>query len=341
MDQDLKNMTLKQLEKLVTDLGQKKFTAGYIFNFIHSLDANSISEITPLSKIFREKLAQKGFGISSLKKVKELTDSDGTVKYLFESADSCQVEAVLLFDNERKTLCISTQVGCAMGCKFCATAKINLKRNLTAAEIVDQVNIAHTEHGKINNLVYMGMGEPLQNLDEVTRSVEIINHPKGKNIGIRHITVSTCGDIKGIRKLSCQILQPRLAVSLNAPNDNLRSKIMPINKKYPLASLMKEIKTYQKITNQRVTFEYVLIKNLNDSDTCANGLVQLLKGIKCNVNMIEYNPHKLCNYEPSGKHRIKTFRKILEDANIETTVRFRKGRNIKAACGQLGADMIK
>ena len=247
-------MTLPKLEGLVTELGQKKYTAGYIFNFIHARDAQEISDITPLSKAFRAKFTEQGYYISNLKKVKSLTDPDGTVKYLFESADKGRFESVLLSDDKRKTLCISTQVGCAMGCKFCATAKINLTGNLTAGEIVDQVNIARKEHGKINNVVYMGMGEPLQNFDAVMKSVRILNHPKGKNVGIRHITVSTCGDVDGIKRLISQDIQPRFAVSLNAPTDVLRSKIMPINKKYPLAELKNAVKQYQEKTGQRVTY---------------------------------------------------------------------------------------
>jgi 23S rRNA (adenine2503-C2)-methyltransferase len=186
----------------------------------------------------------------------------------------------------------------------------------------------------------MGMGEPLLNYDAVIKSVGILNHSKGKNIGIRHITISTCGIVPGITKLAQQELHPRVAISLNAPADALRTQLMPINAKYPLAELFKAIRNYQNITRQRVTFEYVMIKGVNDSDEHAKMLVKLLRGLKCHVNLIEHNPYPDCDLAGSSSERIKQFRTILEKAGIETTVRFRMGRGIKAACGQLGADKI-
>jgi 23S rRNA (adenine2503-C2)-methyltransferase len=273
--------------------------------------------------------------------VQTFTDPDGTIKYLFELGDGNRVETVLLTDGKRKTLCVSTQAGCSMDCAFCATAKLKFQRNLTAAEIVDQANIIQGDSGKINNVVYMGMGEPLQNYDAVLKSVRILNHPEGKNIGIRHLTISTCGDADGIRKLAEEKVHPRLAISLNAPTDVLRSKIMAINKKYPIAALFAAVKDYQMKTRERVTFEYVLIKGLNDSKLHAQMLAKLVHQVKCNVNLIEYNPHPHCLFEASDRRAIKRFTQALEDAGIETTIRFKKGRKIKAACGQLGADLVK
>lgn len=340
MDKDLKNKTLSELEEIVEDFGQRKYTAKYIFNFIHSKGAADISEISPLGKAFRAKLAEDGYYISKLKTARVFVDPDGTVKYLFELGDGERIETVLMPDGRRKTLCVSTQVGCSMNCEFCATAKLKLRRNLTAAEIVDQVNFIAKDKGRINNVVYMGMGEPMQNYEAVLRSVRILNHPAGWNIGMRHLTISTCGEPDGIRKLAGEDIRPRLAISMNAPDDAVRGKIMAINKKYPIAKLFAAVKDYQKRTGQRVTFEYVMIKGVNDSKLCAQKLVKLVRGVKCNVNLIEYNSHPGCDFAASGRDAIGRFGQILEDAGIETTVRFKRGRKIKAACGQLGADLL-
>ena len=341
MDKDLKNKTLSELEGIAKDFGQKKYLAGYIFTFIHSKNAADISDISPLSKVFRENLTNQGYYISRLKVVQKFTDPDGTIKYLFESKDASRFESVLLSDGKRKTLCISTQVGCAMGCVLCATAQLKLIRNLTAAEIADQLNVIQKDTGKINNVVYMGMGEPLQNYEAVLKSVRIINHPEGKNIGLRHLTLSTCGIANAIRRLADEDIHPRLAISLNAPNDELRTKIMPVNRKYPIAAIMSAVKYYQLKTRMRVTLEYVLIKGLNDSTSNARMLAKLAHQVKCNVNLIEYNSHPHCSFIASSKETIKRFAQILEKAGIETVIRFKKGRKIKAACGQLGTDLLK
>lgn len=341
MNKNLKNKTLGEIEDIVEDFGQKKYLAKYIFTFIHTKNTKNISEISTLSKAFRAELLEKGFYISSLKTEKSLTDPDGTVKYLFELPDGNKIESVLLFDDKRKTICVSTQAGCAMDCTFCATAKLKLKRNLKAAEIVDQINVIEADKGRINNVVFMGMGEPLNNYDAVLKTVRILNHPWGKNIGIRHITISTCGNTDGIDKLAQEDIQPRLAVSLNAVTDELRKKLMPvISKKYPIKKLISAIKDYQQITKQRVTFEYVLIKNMNDSADDAKKLCDMIKGIKCNINLIEYNEHPHCEFKSSSRDNIKRFMKILTDAGIEIVIRYKRGRSIKAACGQLGAEQI-
>jgi len=341
MDKDLKNKTLSELEDIVEGLGQKRYLARYIFTFVHSKNATGISDISPLSKSFRSYLVNQGYYISQLNTVQTFTDPDGTIKYLFELTDGNRIETVLLSDGKRKTLCVSTQVGCAINCAFCATAKLKLKRNLTAAEIVDQLNIIQKDKGKINNIVYMGIGEPLQNYEAVLKSVRIINNPKGKNIGLRHLTISTCGIADAIKKLAHEDIRPRLAISLNAPNDTLRSKIMPINKRYPIAVLMAAVKYYQLKTGMRVTFEYVLIKNLNDSASHAQILSKLARQVRCNINLIEYNPHPLCPFTASSKETIRHFKQILDRAGIETAIRFKKGCKIKAACGQLGVELLK
>ena len=347
MDKDLKNKTPSELEQLVIDLGQKKYQAKYIFSFIHALDVPDISQITPLAKDFRKQLTDNGFYISKLNTVETFTDPDGTVKYLFELPDRCRIETVLLSDDQRKTLCVSTQVGCVMNCVFCATGKLKFRRNLTAAEIVDQVNTVQSKDSKISNVVFMGMGEPMENYDSVIKAVRILNHPQGKNIGIRHLTVSTCGIIPGILKLAQEDIHPRLAISLNAPTNILRSKLMPINKKYPLEKLLKAVSTYQNTTELRVTFEYILIDGLNDTVLYAQMLARLLRGYKCNINLIEYNPHRATSYElratnlaASDRTAMKRFAGVLENAGIETTIRLKKGQQINAACGQLGADLL-
>ena len=318
MNKDLKDMTLEELERVVVGLGQKKYLAGYLFKFLHAQNGSDLSQISTLSKAFRTQLAEQGYFISQLKVVDCQSDPDGSAKYLFELADGERIESVLLVEDDRRTLCVSTQVGCAMGCAFCATGKIQFRRNLTTGEIVDQVYAAEAslvsrlssldmqgatrEEGseRITNIVYMGMGEPLQNYDAVLRSIRILNHSAGRNIGIRHITVSTCGIVPGIRQLAREEIRPRLAISLSAPTDTLRDRLMPINRKYPLAELLDAIRAYQTKTNQRVTFEYVMIDKVNDTVNHARLLVKLLRGLMHNVNLIEHNPFSGCEFTGSS-----------------------------------------
>jgi 23S rRNA (adenine2503-C2)-methyltransferase len=351
MDKDLKSMSRRRLEQMVIGLGQEKYLARYIFSFIHARDAGDIDSITPLSKAFRGKLIEQGYYISRLDVVEKLTDPDGTVKYVFGLPDGQRIQSVLLSDratagrsaltsDDRKTLCVSTQVGCSMGCVLCATARLGFRRNLTAGEIVDQVNRISADGERICNVVYMGMGEPLANYDAVLESVRILNDSAGMNIGIRHLTISTCGVVEGIRRLADEDIAPRLAISLNAPTDSIRARMMPIAKKYPLKKVLGAAEEYQRKTGRRVTFEYVLIKGLNDKVIHAELLCKVLRGVMCNVNLIEYNPHPGCAFEPSGKEAIERFARVLEGKGFETTIRFKKGQRIKAACGQLGAEWI-
>jgi|WetSurMetagenome_2_1015567.scaffolds.fasta_scaffold267112_1 23S rRNA (adenine2503-C2)-methyltransferase len=338
MIDNLSEKTLVELEQLVLEMGQKKYLAGYIFNFIHARNIKDISDITVAGKLFRNRLAEQGYYIGLLTLEKKLIDKDGTIKYVFESGsrDRC-IETVLLRDGRRRTVCISTQLGCAMGCSFCATARLGFKRNLSVGEIVGQVSAVETAEGKITNIVYMGMGEPFLNYNAVLKSLTILNHPRGKNIGIRHITISTCGIVPAIRKFAEQSLQPRLAVSLNAPSDELRTQLMPINAKYPIAELLDALRFYQARTGRRITFEYVMLKGFNDTNSHARKLIGLLNGFSCNVNLIEHNPYPGCKYKGSSSERINSFASILDKGGIETTTRFRMGRDINAACGQLGS----
>jgi 23S rRNA (adenine2503-C2)-methyltransferase len=341
MSNDLKDKTLKELEQIIAGLGQKKYLAKYIFQFIHAEDVTDILKITPLSKAFREKLIKNDYHISQLNILNKFTDEDGTIKYVFGLDDGSRIETVLLLDGKRRTLCVSTQAGCKMGCVFCATGKIKFRRNLSAGEIVDQLYTVQKDSAKISNIVYMGMGEPLENYDPVVKSVQILNDPAGRNIGIRHITVSTCGLAPAIKKLAYEEIRPRLAISLNAPTDELRTRLMPINKKYPLTKLLDAVRTYQFKVKERVTFEYVMIKGINDSLLQAGQLVKLLRGTKCNVNLIEYNPHPGCKFKGTGMEKISRFAEVIEQAGIENTIRLKKGSSICAACGQLGANLNK
>lgn len=338
MTKDLKSYLPSNLRKLAADCGQPAYKADYIFSFIHAKNAQKIADISPLSKTFREKLTEEGFFIGRLELLDKITDPDGTIKFVFKLENGGQIESVLLTDDNRRTLCVSTQQGCAMGCVFCATGKLGLGRDLSAGEIVDQlISAENAANTRINNVVYMGMGEPLANYEAVIDSIKILNNPKGRNIGIRHITVSTVGLPEQIRILADEDIHPRLAVSLNAATDSKRSQIMPVNQKYPLDSIIKALKYYQNTTRDRITLEYVLIMDTNDSDSDAKSLAKLAQNLRCNVNLIEYNPHAGCEMLPASRNRIRHFADILKSSNIETVIRYRRGRSINAACGQLGA----
>lgn len=341
MDKNLKNKTFEQIQRILSDYDQRDYLAEYVFSFIQEKGVTDIGQIMNLSKDFRSRLIEDGYFISTLKKVDTFEDPDGTVKYLFELPDGERVETVLLFDKKRTTLCISTQVGCSMGCKFCATGKLGFKRNLSTEEIVEQVNLVCNDGYKVSNVVYMGMGEPLLNYDNVIKSVHILNHPKGRGIGLRRITVSTCGFPDKIRQLAGEDSKPQLAVSLNAPNDEIRSRIMPIAEKYPTGELLEAVHYYNTNTSQRVTFEYVMLAGVNDSDKCARELIKKISKLNCKVNIIEFNSHPGCEFEASDTSVIRRFAKLLADRAVPVTIRLKQGDTIKAACGQLGADLLK
>lgn len=337
MDLDLKNKSLGELQKILTDMGERPFQAKNLFSAIHARGIYDVNEVTTLSKSFREKLAAQKFVISHLVPFKKLTDEGGTIKYVFVLEDKSRVEAVILNDDDRLTACISCQVGCKMDCGFCATGKLHFQRNLTAAEIVSQVYALEKDAGTISNVVYMGMGEPLDNYTEVLKSIRMLNDPLGRNIGARHLTISTCGLVPGIQKLADEKIQVRLAVSIHAHIDKLRNELMPINTRYDLGQVMKAMREYQKKTGRRVTIEYLLIKDVNDTREHARGLMNMLSGLKCHINLIEYNIHSGAKYRAPSHKVMKDFQWVLEDRGFETTMRFRRGQDIKAACGQLGA----
>ena len=257
---DLKNKTLAELKTIIAGYGGKEYVSKYIFSFLHQHNVNDINLMTTLSKDMRQKLIDDGFFISQLKILDKLCDPDGTVKYLFETADSNKIESVLLDESGRKTICLSTQVGCRLGCKFCATGYLKFNRNLTAGEIIDQAGTISADSGcMINNIVYMGMGEPLDNYENTIKSVRILSDQSGRKIGIRRQTISTVGLTEGIRKLADEDIYPRLAVSLHAPIDDLRKQIVPAANKYPLPELLNAMKYYQEKTERRITIEYCML----------------------------------------------------------------------------------
>jgi 23S rRNA (adenine2503-C2)-methyltransferase len=341
MDKDLKNCSYNQLLDVAVSHKQKPFCVDYLFTFIHQKNAAQIDDITPLSKLFRNRLTEQGYFISKIDMLEQHDDPDGTVKFVFGLHDSGRIESVRLKDGDRSTLCISTQAGCRMGCKFCATGQLAFQRNLTCAEIVDQLYRAESVCGRIDNVVYMGMGEPLDNFENVMRSVEILNDKHGRNIGIRHITISTCGLPDQIKRLALSSIQPRLAVSLHAPNEAIRSRIMKISSKHSIGNIIESLKSYQHSTGKRITIEYCMIDSINDTAEQAIELVKLLKPLKVNVNLIELNPFPGCPFNASKPGQIRDFARILSDSGIETVIRFKRGRSIKAACGQLGATWLK
>jgi 23S rRNA (adenine2503-C2)-methyltransferase len=317
-----------------------KFRAKQIMAAIYQQAVDNYDEITTLPKELKEYL-KKNIGIMSLKPVRSMVSKDGkTEKALFETNDGQKIEAVLMeFDDGRDSVCVSSQAGCQLGCKFCATGTLKFGRNLTYEEISDQVlyfaQKLHKKDRHVTNIVFMGMGEPFMNYENVMDSIRNINDPDGLNIGARHITVSTSGICEGIEKLADAKIQVNLAVSLHAPTQEIRQKIMPIAHKYPLEQLMKAIEDYIQKTNRRVSYEYVMLKNINDGEKDATALARLLKGQLCHVNLIPYNATGIQGIEGSHKNNIKVFSEILKNRGITSTIRMTMGQDIDAACGQL------
>ncbi len=341
MKKIITQMSKEELEDFCLSIGETKYRASQIRNWVYFKNASSFNMMTDLSKKFREKVSET-LEISSYKIKQKQVSIDGTVKYLLEFNDGSLVETVLMrFDNrENLTACVSSQVGCQMGCKFCATAKRGFIRNLEPFEIIEQVlAIQQDLNLKVTNVVFMGQGEPLQNIDNVIKAIEILNNEF--QIGKRRITVSTCGVVDGINKLANINFQPTLAVSLHCANDEKRSQIMPINKKYPIGILMKSLTDFVNKTKNRVTIEYTLIGENNDSLTDARELSVLIKDLKCNVNLIIYNPVLGDKYKRPQKINIQKFKYILEQSGKKVTIRLERGADIDAACGQLSGKYCK
>ncbi|MBR1423934.1 23S rRNA (adenine(2503)-C(2))-methyltransferase RlmN [bacterium] len=333
--QVLSGLNLSEIEELTSKLGASKFRARQIHNWIYLKSVGDIDQMTDLSKKFRDELKSVACVTDVKIKVKQ-ESCDGTLKYLLEYPDGECVETVLMrFDNRANlTACVSSQVGCAVNCSFCATGKRGFIRNLNYKEIVEQVLTIQRDTGlKVTNIVFMGQGEPLLNLDNVLKAMQIFN--EDFQIGARRLTLSTSGIIPQINKLAQLDMQSTLAISLHAPNHEIRSKLMKIEDKYPMDELHKALKNYVDKTGRRITIEYLLIKDLNDTIDAAKQLAAYLKDIKCNINLIPYNPTEKNDYQRPSNNSIMKFKYLMEHSGKKVTVRLERGADIDAACGQL------
>lgn len=333
---DIKSMTLSELKDEMSQIGEKAFKAGQIYSWLHKHCCESFDEMTNISKDLRENL-KKNYDIYNCTIEKKLVSVyDDTVKYLFRLNDGDLIESVVMKYKYGYTICVSSQVGCKMGCRFCASGIAGFVRNLTAGEILSQVYTAQKDLSiRISHIVMMGVGEPLDNYDNVLRFLSMISDENGLNIGMRNISLSTCGVVTGIYKLMEEKLQLTLSISLHAPNDEIRSRTMPVNDRWNIDELLKACKDYIKATNRRISFEYAMIDGVNDSDECAKELAKRLKGMLCHVNLIPVNSVKERSYTKSKKERIESFIKVLEKGGINATVRRTLGSDINASCGQL------
>lgn len=330
---DLKSMTIPELEAYLAELGEAKFRAKQIFTWMHR-GAASFEEMTNLPKTMRSKLEERCTLTALRVERKQVSKLDGTVKYLWRLEDDNCVETVLMRYKHGNTVCVSTEIGCAMGCAFCASTIGGLVRRLTAGEIVSQVIFTQKDSGlPVSNIVLMGIGEPLDNFDSVLRFLELVNHPDGMNIGMRHISLSTCGLTEKIDKLADLQLQLTLSVSLHAPDDETRSKIMPVNRAFSVEQLFQSCRRYFEKTGRRISYEYAMIDGVNDSDAQADLLASHLRGVPGHVNLIPLNDVRESKLKPS--RRVAAFQKRLESHGITVTVRRRLGSDIDASCGQL------
>lgn len=335
------DLSFTDLQTQLAQMGEPAFRAKQIWQAIyHDLAANP-DEISTLPKALRQKLSES-FSFTSLEPAKKLASSDNqTIKTLFKLHDQRAIEAVLMYYDERQTLCISSQAGCAMNCSFCATGQMGFKRNLSIGEIVEQVlyyaRILKAEEKLVTNIVVMGMGEPFHNYEAVLGAIERLNDPTGYNLGHRRFTISTVGLVPMIERFASEKHQINLAVSLHAANDELRSSMMPVNKKYPIAQLIQACRNYVATTNRRITFEWALIQGVNDRTQDAMELAGLLKGLLCHVNVIPLNPTSKFNGQATTRERAEAFKQTLESQGIPCTIRLRRGIDIQAGCGQLAS----
>lgn len=328
-------MTLAELRGEFAELGEPAFRAGQVYSWMHR-GARSFEEMTNLSKALRAKLAER-YTLTAPTAVRKLVSKkDGTIKYLWRLSDGNCVESVLMQYHHGNTVCISSEVGCAMGCAFCASTRGGLVRRLTPSEMLDQVLFTQLDSGlSVSNIVLMGIGEPLDNYDTVLRFLELVNSPEGMNIGMRHISLSTCGLVERIDRLAEENLQLTLSVSLHAPTDEIRSTIMPVNRRYNVQTLLAACKRYFEKTGRRISFEYAMIRGVNDTPEMAKLLASRLRGIAAHVNLIPLNDIPESPLKPSYPEVVQTFQKILEQHGIPATVRRTLGSDINASCGQL------
>ncbi len=332
--QNIYNVTFEELEKYFIDKNDKKFKAVQVFDWVYKKRIKSFDEMRNVSKQTIKDL-NENFYFEKLSIIKKQEDTD-VKKYLFNLKDDEKVEAVVMYHDYGTSICISTQVGCNMGCKFCESGRLKKVRNLEVYEMVTQILLVEEDIGqRISHIVLMGIGEPFDNYDNVIKFIDIVNSGKGLDIGSRHITVSTCGIVPKIKEFSNYDKQVNLAISLHAPNNELRNSIMNINKVYKIEDIMASVKEYIAKTNRRVTFEYILLKGINDTKKCALELCDLLKGLNCYVNLIPYNETSHIEYKKSDKESILKFYDILKKNNIGVTIRREFGSKVNAACGQL------
>ncbi len=335
MKQDIKSMNLPELTEALKAMGEPAFRARQVFVWLHR-GLRSVQEMTNLSKPLRQKLEETYYITAPEIVRKQTSQRDGTVKYLWKLRDGNCVETVLMRYRHGNSVCISSEVGCAMGCAFCASTRGGLVRRLTPSEMVDQVLFASLDSGlEISNIVLMGIGEPLDNYGTVLRFLELINSPDGMNIGMRHISLSTCGLVPRIRDLAEKKLQLTLSVSLHAPTDEIRSAIMPVNRAYNVETLLSACRDYFEITGRRISFEYAMIRGVNDSGETAELLAKKLRGIAAHVNLIPLNNVEESPLKPSDRKTVQAFQQILEAHGIPCTVRRTLGSDIDASCGQL------
>ena len=332
---NLKSMTQEQIGAVLKELGQPAFRAGQVFTWLHK-GVRSYDEMTNLPKGLRDILAEK-YPICPPEVVrKQESAKDGTIKYLWKLSDGNCVETVLMRYHYGNTVCISTQVGCRMGCAFCASTIGGLVRRLEPFEMLDEVLFTQIDSGlPISHIVLMGIGEPLDNFDNVLRFLELVNDPKGMNISMRHISLSTCGLVPKIDELAAKKLQISLAISLHGPNNEIRSRIMPVNNAYPIEQLLEACRRYYEATSRRIHFEYAMIDGVNDTEDHARQLLRLLKGLGAHVNLIPLNHVEESPLKPSSKAAVARFQQILEKGGVTATVRRTLGGDIDASCGQL------
>ena len=337
MKKNIKNYDLDNLKEELKNLGEKPFRAEQIFKWLYQDKVTSFEEMTNLSLDLRKKL-DENYSMGLFKIVKKLESVDGTKKYLFDVQDDAGnlIESVLMQYHHGYTICVSSQIGCKMGCKFCASTGIPFSRNLEAGEIVEQLLAIERDAGvRISNIVFMGIGEPLDNYDNVMDSIKVLNHPKGLAIGARHISISTSGIVPKIYELADKQMQCTLSISLHSSNNKTRSEMMPVNNAYPIEELIKACKYYIEKTNKRISFEYALAKDNNDNLEDAEKLVKLLRGMIAHVNLIPINRIEDGKYTKSTNENIIRFRDYLNDHGIVATIRRELGSDISAACGQL------
>ena len=338
------DLSMNDLQDYLSEKGLKPFHARQIFRWLYDKRISDFNAMSDISKKLIEQL-REDFSIKPLKIVTSQTSKDGTMKFLFEMDDGALVESVLMVFDYGFSACLSSQVGCNMGCAFCASGLLKKQRDLSAGEIVGQALMIQRQldlrGGRLGNIVIMGTGEPFDNYDNVMKALSIINDPYGLEIGSRHISISTCGLVPGIMRFGKEQLQYNLAISLHAPNDELRDSLMPVNKAYPLNELFKVLKEYSQLNNRRLTFEYLLLKGVNDQDIHARQIKELLKGLNAYINLIPYNTVKEKDFQSSSEEDALRFYDLLKKNGVAVTLRQKKGDDIDAACGQLRANSLK